>query len=451
MEQVTKTSLTKSELQSGVLRLAVPAIGEQLLFTVTQVTALVMVGHLGAEAIAAVGVGNQISWFFSSGFYAFSAGTTTLVARYVGAGERPRAQVALTQAVAFVMLMALVVAGAGIAITPLILRLMGAEGEVLALGVPFLRLLMASQLFSSVNMCLGAALRGAGDTKTPFKVSAAGAVLNVAIIWLLVYGRFGLPALGVPGAGLAVVVAQIVVLFVYLATYMRGKAVLHLSFKRFRPEIDTIRRLLFVGVPAALEQLFMSGGMTVFARIVITLGTEAYAAHQITANITNASYMTGFGFSLAATTLVGQCLGAKRPEDADAYALSARRLGFFAMSALCVVFFFFGAFLVGFYSDDPAIVSMGAMALKLAAFAQPAIGTYAILAGALRGAGDTRYPLYITFVGVWCVRITIAWVLITVFPLGLNGIWIAVLFDSWTRTLLVWLRFRTGRWKTISI
>jgi putative MATE family efflux protein len=451
MEETTSRALTKSELQSGVLRLALPAIGEQLLFTVTQVTALVMVGHLGAEAIAAVGVGNQISWFFSSGFYAFSAGTTTLVARYVGAGERPRAQVALTQAVAFVILLALVVSGVGILITPEILRLMGAEGTVLSLGIPFLRLLMAAQVFSSVNMCLGAALRGAGDTKTPFKVSGAGAILNVCIIWLLVYGRFGLPSMGVLGAGWAVIVAQVLVMVVYMATYLRGRAVLHLTFRGFKPEIDTIRRLLFVGVPAALEQLFMSGGMTVFARIVITLGTEAYAAHQITANITNASYMTGFGFSLAATTLVGQCLGARKPEEADAYALSARRLGFFAMTALCVVFFFFGSTLVGFYSEDPTILSMGSAALKLAAFAQPAIGSYAILAGALRGAGDTRYPLYITFVGVWCVRITAAWILINTFPLGLSGIWIAVLFDSWTRALLVWLRFRTGRWKTIRI
>lgn len=444
---------TSKELASRVLGLAGPAVGEQLLFTAVQMAALAMVAHLGAQAIAAVGVSNSINWLFSSGFYAFGVGTTTLVAHFVGARDQGGAELAARQAVTVSLLFSIVVAALGFALTPSILRFMGAEEDVLAPAVVYLRLLFGASVFANLNMCFSAALRGAGDTRTPMKIAFAGSLVNVGIIWLLVYGRFGLPELDVAGAGLAILVAGAVTSAVYLFVLTSGRFAVRLTWpgRRLRLDTDMVRRLLVIGVPSALEQLLMSGGMNAFARLIISLGTVAYAAHQVATNITALSFTTGFGFALAASTLVGQSLGAGRPDLADAYALTARRLGMMVMCSLAVGFFFLGSHLMRIYTADPAIIGMGVLILRLAAFAQPAVGTYSIMAGALRGAGDTKYPLYITFIGMWTMRVGAAYLMVLAFGLGLTGVWLAVNLDQWVRTLLVLRRFGTGKWKEIKV
>ncbi len=442
----------RARLSRDVLGLAVPAIGEQLLFTVVQMAALMIVGHLGANAIASVGVSNQLHWLFQSSFWAFSAGTTTLVARFTGSNEPLHAESAVRQAVMVSLGVCVVVSSVGFAFAPGILSLMGTEGEVLTHALVYLRMAFVASVFQSMGMCFAAALRGAGDTRTPFKVGGLGALINVSLIWLLVSGRLGLPSLGIAGVGVGLIVSQLVVASTYLLILSGSKFKVKFSLmSRFTLDPSMIRRLLSVGIPAAIEQLLMSFGMTVFTRLVISLGTVHYASHQVCVNITSVSFMTGFGFSMAATALVGQSLGRKDPDLAQKYALTTSKIGVGIMTLLGAIFFLFGGNLVSLYSADPEIISMGAMILKYAAFAQPAMAFYSIMSGALRGAGDTRYPLYITFAGMWTLRIGSAHLLVQILGMGLAGVWIAVNADQWVRTALVYLRFRTGRWKDIKV
>jgi putative MATE family efflux protein len=450
--QVEAANLRRGRLSYEVLKLAGPAIAEQLLITGSQMAALIVIGPLGADSIAAVGVSNQINWFFQSGYFAFGTGTTTLVARLTGAGEPHLAESVVKQAVSVAIVLSLFVSGTGIVLAPAILSLMGATPEVLAPATAYLRLSFVSAIFASVNMCFSAALRGAGDTRTPLKVQAACSAVTVAIISVLVYGRFGLPALGVAGAGIALILAAAVTTLAYLVIFISGRFVVRLAPPlTFGLDMKMVRRLLSVGVPSALEQLLMTGGMTVFAGLVMSLGTVAYASHQIAMNITSLSFMTSFGFAVASTALVGRSLGAGEPQLAEAYALATSRIGVGTITVLSAMFFFFGRNLMTVYTDDLEIIAIGAMILRFAAFAQPPMSNYAILAGALRGAGDTRYPLYITFAGVWTMRLGVASILVRFYDMGLPGIWIAINFDQIVRTILVWLRFRTGRWKGIAI
>jgi len=448
---VEKVAGNRKDLNRSVLTLAVPAIAEQLLFTVVQMAALMIVGTLGASAIAAVGVTNQLHWLLQSAFWAFGAGTTTLVAQFTGACERDLAEGAIKQAVMFSLLVSVIVSSAGIALAPGVLALMGAEAAVLAQATGYFRMVMVAAVFQSVSLCLAASLRGSGDTRTPFKVGSAGAVINVLIIWLLVPGRWGLPALGVAGVGVGIIASQAVIMVTYLGVLLSGKCGIHIRSLKFRLDTSMLRRLLIVGVPAALEQFLMTFGMTIFVRLVMTLGTVAFAAHQISVNITSISFMAGFGFAMAATALVGKSLGARDPELATDYARATSRLGVGIMAALGAVFFLFGSQLVRLYSADPQIIGMGRLILRLAAFAQPAMGFYSIIAGALRGAGDTRYPLYITFAGMWTLRIGLAYFLVQSLGLGLVGVWLAVNADQWLRAFLVLMRFRGGRWKLVKV
>jgi len=438
-------------LAAEIVQLSGPAIGEQLLWTAVQMTALIIVGRLGPEVIAAVGVSNQLNWLLTSGFFALGSGTTTLVARFIGAGDRAMASEATRQAIIVSLGLAMLVVAAGFVFAPQLLWFMGAAPDVSPLASQYLRLSLVASLFLSVNTCYAAALRGSGDTKTPFKVGLAGAVLNIGVMWLLVYGRFGLPRMGVGGAGLGMIISYALVFITFSMLFARDRLGIAVDMRRYRFDPALVRRLLSVGLPAALEQLLMSGGMTIFARLVMSLGTIAYASHQVSANITSLSYMTGMGFAMAATTLVGRSLGEDRPDRAEAYARMTQRIGVITMSVLAAGFFVLGPVLVRFYTNEADIIRQGAMILKIAAFAQPAIASYSILAGALRGAGDTRYPLYITFAGMWTMRIGAAYLLVRSFGMGLAGVWLAVNLDQWVRTLLVMLRFGSGRWKTVKV
>jgi putative MATE family efflux protein len=434
-----------------VIRLSLPAIGEQLLWSLVQMTALVIVGRLGPEAIAAVGVSNQLNWLFTSGFFALGAGATTLVARSVGAGDRALATEATRQAMVVAALVACAVVAVAFVFTPHLLWFMGTAPEVAPVASQYLRLGLVASLFLSVNTCYAAALRGSGDTRTPFKVGLAGALFNIGVMWLLVYGRFGLPKMGVAGAGLGLIISHALIFAVYSTLFARNMLGLRVTFQGYRLDLGLVKRLLSVGLPAALEQLLMSGGMTVFARIVMSLGTVAYAAHQVSTSITSLSFMTGMGFSMAATTLVGRSLGENRPDLAEAYGRVTQRIGVITMSLLAAGFFTMGPLLVRLYSGEDEIIRLGAMILKIAAFAQPAIASYSILAGGLRGAGDTRYPLYITFAGIWTMRIGAAHLLVNSLGMGLSGVWLAVNLDQWARAVLVMLRFRSGRWKLVKV
>ena len=449
--KATSVAQNRQSLAAEVIQLSGPAIGEQLLWTAVQMTALIIVGRLGPEAIAAVGVSNQLNWLFTSGFFALGSGTTTLVARFIGSGDRALASEATRQAIVVALLVAVLVVAVAFVFTPQVLWFMGAAPEVSPLASQYLRLSLIASLFLSINTCYAAALRGSGDTKTPFKVGLAGALFNIGVMWLLVYGRFGFPKMGVAGAGLGLIISYALVFCVYSVLFARDVLGIRLTMRGYRLDMGLVRRLLSVGLPAALEQLLMSGGMTVFARLVMSLGTIAYASHQVSMNITSLSYMTGMGFAMAATTLVGRSLGEDRPDRAEAYGKMTQRIGVITMSILAVGFFTLGPYLVRFYTNEAEIIRSGAMVLKIAAFAQPAIASYSILAGALRGAGDTRYPLYITFAGIWTIRIGAAYLLVNSFGMGLAGVWVAVNLDQWVRTALVILRFRSGRWKMAKV
>ncbi len=195
----------------------------------------------------------------------------------------------------------------------------------------------------------------------------------------------------------------------------------------------------------------MRTGVIVYARTVASLGTVVYATHQIAMNIQAMSFMTGQAFAVSATSLVGQSLGKKRPDMAESYSNHTRRVGMAISLVLAGIFFFFGRQIVSLYTNDPAIIDQGARILRLVALVQPFQSSQFILAGALRGAGDTRATMVITFITVLLVRPGLALLLINQFNWGLDGAWIALVTDQVLRSSLVLLRYNSGKWKKIKI
>ena len=296
-----------------------------------------------------------------------------------------------------------------------------------------------------------ASMRGAGDTKTPLFVMLVVNALNILVAWTAINGPFGLPRLGVVGSALGAVAGRFAGGLLVLALLLKGRAGLQLKLSGLRPDGDLIRRILHIGLPTGLEQVLMRTGHMFFARILAELGTVAYAANQVGINGWSLSFMPGFGFALAATTLVGQSLGAQDPESAQQRGYTAYRMGGTLMGVMGLIFILFPAQIVGFFTNDPAVIALGTTPLRVVGFIQPLLAAAMIFPGGLRGAGDTRFPMVITGASIWLIRLPLAYLFALVLNWGLPGAWAAMAVDMSVRGIINFLRFRGGRWKTIEV
>ena len=456
-----------AEIRSSVIKLAGPAIVEMFLTTLVSFVDTAMVGSLGAVAIAAVGVSNSPMWLLNGIFAALGVGSTALVARSIGAKDLETANKAAQQSLLAGIVLALIVTVLTLIFGQWIPTLMGAEPHVIPVASAYIKIVSVTFVMAFSSFILTGVLRGAGDTKTPMQVNALANVINIIANFFLIFPAraivLTLPLAGtigftLPGAGLGVAGAAIGTAFsrgvagvIVLSILIAGRQGVKLTIWPLPIDLDIIRRIIKVGLPASGERVIMSGGQMLFSVIVLGLGTAEYAAHHVAIVAESLSYMPGFGFSMAATTLVGQSLGAGRPKLAEASGFATWRMGALVMGGMGLVFFFYPHYLIRIFNSDPEIIAYGAMCLRLVALAQIPFASSMVLTGGLRGAGDTVVPLGIAALGMWAVRLTLAWLLVTQLNLGLKGAWIAMVADLWVRGILTFIRFKSGRWKTIRV
>lgn len=436
------------EIQSQVLRLALPAMVEQILMTLVSMVDMMMVGSLGASAIAAVGLSNQPMFAAQALFSAVTVGNTAVIARLMGARNVDGANHAARQSFMLAIVMSLLLTVFVLVAAPFIISFMGAEPDVAPIAITYTRIVGLSLLFSLTTVILNGVLRGAGDMKTPMRVNVVANLINLVGNYLLIFGHFGFPALGVAGAGYATLFSRAIALFMVVGVFFSGKFVLRLRLTDcWRPDFTVMRRILRVGLPASGEQLIMRVGMMLFARIVAGLGTVPYAAHLLAINIEGLSFTPGMGFAMASTTLVGQGLGAERPDLAKKLGLESRRIAMLFMGTVGIIIFIFPHQLLGLYTSDPEVIRLGTICLRIIALVQPMMASNFVMMGSLRGAGDTRFVMLITIAGIWLVRLSLATLLVHHLGLGLTGAWIAMSLDQTTRGAFAYWRFSHGGWQ----
>jgi putative MATE family efflux protein len=385
---------------------------EQTLTLAVGVVDTAMVGRLGAVALASVGIGAQIIFIALTLFSAITTGTTALVARHVGADEHSEATDVARQSLMLGALVALLASITLLFFGPDVVSVLygSAEPAVQSSAGLYVRIVATTLSFNFMLIVINSILRGAGDTRTPMTVMAVVNLLHIVLDYGLIYGALGLPRLGMSGAPISTAISEVVGALIVATVLFRGKKVIKLSWRdSFHLEWNTLRRVLRVGIPAGIEQGFMRIGQVTYTMIISSLGTVAFAAHQIALNAESFSYMPGFGFSLAATTLVGQGLGAHDPNGAERAGMEAAKLAAVVMSCMGVLFFVLPQLMVGIFTHDPAVISLSSQVLRIEAIAQPALALVMVLSGGLRGAGDTRVIMVITGLGFCCVRIGTAY------------------------------------------
>lgn len=440
-----------SDLQPtpGIVQLAWPAVVSNLLFAMVGFVDIKIVGSLGASAVAAATTGNRIFFLAEAVLMAVTAGTTAMVARAWGAGDRVEADRVTFVSVALCGLLALVLSILCVVFAYELASLYELPEETVRQAAAFIRWLGAFTFFLSFAMVIGTALRAAGDTLTPLWVGAITNVLNVFLVYGLVYGQWGLPKLGVMGAALASGLAFTAGALIMLGMWLRGH--LRVGFDATDAfDVDRIRRLFRIGYPAALEQGVWQVGFLGFLWIVALYGTAPYVAYGIGVQILAFSFVVGHGLSVAAGTHVGQSLGAGDPDGAMASGWRAMRLGVVGMGALGVAIIAFAEPIARFMIDDAEVVRLIVAFIYILGSVQPLMAIEFGLGGALRGAGDTRFPLYIILSGLIGVRVTLAG-LAAWLQWPVEWVFAALIADYMVRSALFARRFARGSWKAIGL
>lgn len=439
--------------------LAWPAIAEQFLLTMVSYIDTAMVGALGAGATASIAINASTTWLINGVLTAIGVGFSVQVAFYVGAKDTDMVKRILRQAIITVVLFGLLMTGIGLLISGSLPRWMGAEPEILKDATAYIRIYMMSLLFQCASGVFFAILRCMGDTKTPMLLNTMTNVLNVILNFFFIFPTrnvniFGYSCTiwgadwGVTGAALASTIAMTITgVSLMLLVFIR-KGPYRISIRdSFKPSPEIMRRVISLSVPVMLERVIISGGQVYMTRLISSLGTVALAANHVAVTAEAISYMPATGLAYAATTLVGQSLGAKDEKKAQYYGKLSGWSGFFISGLMGAVLFVGAVPLASIFSDNREVIQMAAVMLRIVSISEPLFGISIVLSGALRGGGDTRYPFYVSLICMLGLRGVLAPIFIFVMHMNLEAIWIAMVIDLYARGILCALRFRSGQWK----
>lgn len=440
-----------SEMRHNIISITWPAFLELVMSTLFGMVDMMMVGQLSPAAIASVGLTIQPFNLLLAIFAAVNVGTTTLVAWNIGAGNKEEASAVTRQILVANAILGVIMSAIGILSARSIVKFMGAEADTVEYATRYFQIVSSGLLFQAVTMGVTASLRGAGETKLPMMYNIGSNLINVLGNYLLIYGKLGLPKWGVAGAAASTTISRFLACLAALyVVYFSDKSVISLSLKgSYRLDRRIIKQVFSIGFPSAMEQTIIQSGLMLFARTVSGLGTNAYAAHQIGINISGLTFSPSMAFGVAATSLVGQSLGANDAEKAKKYADVIHHIAICVACFMGLMFILFSHPLARLYTSDLTVAAMAGTVLKILALAQPGQSTQLSLAGALRGAGDTMYPLYASGFGIWVFRVVVAYIFVNIFHWGLIGAWVALVLDQYSRSAIVYLRYRSGKWKYI--
>ncbi|MEG1528464.1 MAG: MATE family efflux transporter [Clostridia bacterium] len=458
---MTKTISFTNEKHSAlkvILLLAWPAILEQLLISLVQYVDTAMVGSLGTNATGSIALVTPSIWLVNGIFAGIAIGFSVPIGNYIGSNQLDKARNVARQAVIAIGLLGIIVSILMIALAQFLPTLLKGEVAIRADATGYLSIIAAGFIFNiTINICSGI-LRCTGDTKTPLLCNLATNVINVVLNFLFIFSTrqitiFGFEftmwgaGLGVKGAALATIIALSFSASMLFSKLFRKKFVINIVLKDIRKfDKEVWKDMVRIGSPVAIERATVSVGQIFMTAIVTALGKAALAAHYLSIVAESFTYMPAFGFSVAATTLVSQSLGANKPQLAKKYSRLCIISGMVFMTVMGVVLFFASNFLISLFSQDAEVIALGGKVLKIEALAQPFFACAMAVTGVLRGARDTKWPFYISAIGMWGIRLPLAFILTKYTTLGLTGAWIGMVIDMVLRGVLSYFRFRSNKW-----
>ena len=437
------------KLIKNIFQITLPAVFDLLAQTLIMALDMKMVSSLGPSAISSVGVGTAGMYALIPALIAVATGTTALLSRAYGADNKIEGKKAFTQSFFIAVPLGIFLTIIFLLFSEQIINLVGnAKDMNLKDAILYQNMTVIGFPFLGVSIATFYAFRAMGENKIPMIGNTLALVLKIILNFLLVY----LFKWGIFGAALSTTLTRLfsAIFSIYLVFWSK-KNWISLELKDLKFDYFTSKRILKVGIPAAVEQLGLRIGMLIFEMMVISLGNLSYAAHKIALTAESISFNLGFAFSFAASALVGQELGKGSSQKAlkDGYICTI--IAMIVMSTFGLLFFIIPQFLVLLFTKDKDVIELATMALKIVSICQPFSGASMVLAGALRGAGDTKSVLFITYLGIFLIRIPITYLFLDVLNFGLAGAWIVMTIDLAIRSSLAFYIFRRGKWKYLQV
>jgi putative MATE family efflux protein len=432
-----------------IWQLAAPSIASNLMFSMVAMVQTKFVGSMGAPAVAAVGAGQRVFFALQALLMAVGVGTTALVARSWGAGNREEASRITSASLMFGGMIGLMLMIFGMLFSHQIADVFGLDEHAAGLAARNIFWLAAFIIGFAIDIILSSALRAAGNAWTPLLFGLAVNAVNLPLLYAFILGRWGAPKMGAAGAPFASGLSFVICGAVLVSLWMRQR----LTIKFYPGDIfnrERYRRLLHIGYPVALEQLVLQFGFFLFVSLIgHHYGTEAFAAYNVGVNMLNVAMVVGSGFSIAGATLVGQHLGAGDVEGAARSGWRACGIAVAAMSLIGLLIVLNATALARFFlgSDEIAVLRTTEVTYIMGAML-PLLGVDMAIGGSLRGAGDTRFPLFTSFLGLIGVRCALAGTF-AFFHLPVVWVYSSIIGDYMLKgSLLIW-RFKSGHWKHV--
>jgi len=437
----------QKNIRQQVISLALPVVLSSLLQRSVGIVDIFLVGGLGAPSIAAAGIAQVLVFVGMSLSWGINIGVTVQVSQLWGAERKGDAAQAAYQAMLLAIGAAVLMMFLGLSFGGKVSILLGAGVEVREILTDYTDIIFTFIFFTiSINVLSGI-MHGTGDTKTPLYATLIVNIIHVAVAYPLIYGYLGLPKLGVKGAAIAIAVSESIGAIFLLIRSVRKRYIIISSKIKMRYINTTIK----LGYPIFIDRLLQNAGSLAFAKVILLYGTSVYAAHQVGLAIEAFSFMPGYGIAVAAATMVGQNLGAGKPEDARISAFEANRFAVILMTAMAMVFFFFPYTMLRTFTSDLEVIRYGILYMKIVAFAQIPLAITMVVGGSLRGAGDTGFIMFATIVGMWFVRIPVAVLLATIMKSDIRVVWSVMILDWLVRMALLLWRYHKESWGRLEI
>ncbi|MDF1661542.1 MAG: MATE family efflux transporter [Planctomycetota bacterium] len=445
-------SIDRKDIRKKVIALALPAIGHSLLHVAVFFIDRMLLGQYSSDAIAAMQIAGPLNWTLYSLLTCYMVGSVATVARATGARDKEEVQLYTAVSIRLSLIIGILAMGL-VFLLPLFLSFYESENlaqSALDGSYDYLSVVLLAYPLFSLGVTASSIMAATGDTRTPFFVGIITNSVNIVLNYGLIFGRFGFPEWGIYGAAVATACSWACEAVILGKKAILGRLSMLWFFSRVRRKA-AVSRIFKISIPTFGERLVFHIGFLIFAYLITTISTEAMAANQAVISIESLSFTTSTACGGAAAAIVGQQLGAKNPEAAEIGAIEAMKLALVLLSGAALLYLFAAAPIVSLFTDDPEILRLGVTVLMICALEQPGLAIADVISQSLRGAGDTRSPLLVTLCSTWFIRVSLTWLVVSVFEWGLIGVWCVTAVDWTLRAGMLFWIFKRGRWKTLKI
>jgi len=447
----SEQDFTKGSIGRAIVLLSVPMILEMVMESLFGIVNVFYVARLGADAIATVGLTESMLTIVFGIAIGLSMATTATVARRTGEHDPEGAAVAAVQSIIIGVLTSLPLAVAGLAFAPSLLRLMGAEAGVIEIGSNYAAIILGGNACILLLFLINAIFRGAGDAATAMRALWLANIVNIILDPCFIFGLGPFPELGVTGSAIATTIGRGVGVAFQLWVLLSGRSRIQVRRKHLRLDVPVMMKLLRISVGGMFQFLVATASWLGLTRIIALFGSEALAGYTLALRILIFAMLPSWGMSNAAATLVGQNLGARKPDRAERSVMFAGLSNVIFLAVVALIFIVFTERIIGIFTTDASVIAYGVTSLRIISYGFVFYGYGMVMVQAFNGAGDTFTPTVINLFCYWLFQIPLAYALAIHFKLGASGVFMAIPIAETLLTVLAIIYFRRGRWKEMKV